>query len=78
MRFSRSRNNKKWRKEREGMEATKQNVHIADQILTIFAKENCTVLQTAEILNYVAAQIRARSKVQFNEGELILGVDTID
>ena len=60
------------------MEATKQNDHIADQILTIFAKENCTVLQAAEILNYVAAQIRARSKVQFREGDLVNGADTVE
>ena len=60
------------------MDATKKNFRIADQILTIFAKENCTVLQAAEILSYVATQIRARSKVQFDEGELILGVDAVD
>ena len=60
------------------VDATKPNFKIADQILTILAKENCTVLQAAEILSYVSSQIRARSTVQFREGDLVNGADTVD
>ena len=66
------------RKEVKEVEATRQNFRIADQVLTILAKENCTVLQAAEILTYVSDQIRARSTVQFNEGDLTKRTDTID
>ena len=60
------------------VEATKQNFRIADQVLTILAKENCTVLQATEILTYVSAQVHARTTVQFTEGDLVEGANAID
>lgn len=55
-----------------------QNFRIADQVLTILAKENCTVLQATEILAYVSAQVHARTTVQFTEGDLVEGANAID
>lgn len=49
------------------MEATKQNYQIAEQILKLLAKENCTVRQSEEILSYVGMTIRNVSTVQFQE-----------
>ena len=53
------------------MDATDKNYKIADRILTVLAKENCTVLQASEILAYVGNQIRKESTVQYREGALI-------
>lgn len=47
------------------MEATKQNYQIAQQIIELLAKENCTVRQSEEILSYVGMTIRNVSTVQF-------------
>ncbi|MCM1236136.1 MAG: hypothetical protein NC489_39130 [Ruminococcus flavefaciens] len=62
------------------MEATTQNYQIADKILTLLAKENCTVLQAEGILSFVQSRVRAQSTVQHREGELSEGssVDSIN
>ena len=60
------------------MEATAQNFSIADKILTLFAKENCTVLQATEILTYVRSQILNRSTVQYQGGALVELLDSVD
>lgn len=46
------------------MEATKKNDQIAQQIIELLAKENCTVRQSEEILSYVGMTIRNVSTVQ--------------
>lgn len=60
------------------MEAIKKNFCIADAILTLLAKENCTVTQATEILAYVSTELRARSTVQFSKGDLVQSADTVD
>ena len=60
------------------MEATEKNYRIADQILTVFAKENCTVLEATEILSYVSAKVREKSTVQYTQGELIAATDSVN
>lgn len=60
------------------MDATEQNYRIADQILILLAKENCTILQASGILTFVQNQIRARSTVQYCAGELANIVDSIN
>lgn len=60
------------------MEATEKNFRIADQILTVFAKENCTVLEATEIMAYVAAKVREKSTVQYTQGELINSPDSVN
>lgn len=46
------------------MEATKQNCHVALQIIELLANENCTVKQSEEILSFVGMTIRNTSTVQ--------------
>lgn len=60
------------------MDATDQTYRIADQILTLLAKENCTVLQATEILTYVRSQILNRSTVQYQEGALVELFNSVD
>ena len=60
------------------MEATRKNFEIADQILTLLAKENCTVLEATEILAYVSCQVRAKSTVQYRKGELIEAANLVN
>ena len=47
------------------MEATKRNYCIAQQIIYLLAKENCTVKQSEEILSFVGTTIRNTSTVQY-------------
>ena len=49
------------------MEATKQNYRIAQQIIELFATENCTVKRSEEILSFVGTTIRSTSTVQRSE-----------
>ncbi|MUU10885.1 MAG: hypothetical protein EP146_05635 [Oscillibacter sp.] len=49
------------------MEATKQNYKLARQIIEMFAKENCTVKQSEEVLAFVGMTIRNVSTVQLPE-----------
>lgn len=60
------------------MLATKQNYKIADAILTILARENCTVRQAREILGYVEVQISSESAVQYSAGRLVELANGID
>ena len=49
------------------MEATQQNYRIAQQIIELFATENCTVKRSEEILSFVGTTIRNTSTVQRSE-----------
>ena len=49
------------------MEATMKNYQLAEQIIALFAKENCTVKQAEEILSFVGVTIRTSSTVQSSE-----------
>ena len=49
------------------MEATKQNYRIAQQIIELFATENCTVKRSEEILSFEGTTIRNTSTVQRSE-----------
>ncbi len=60
------------------MEATQKNYCIANKILELLAKENCTVQQADEILAFVARHIRATSAVQFARMRLADTFDRID
>lgn len=52
------------------MQDTEQNCRIADVILTMLAKENCTARQATEILHYVGQQVQAKSVVQYERGSI--------
>ena len=49
------------------MEATQKNYHVAEQIITLLANENCTVRQSAEILSFVGTTIQNTATVQLTE-----------
>ena len=56
------------------MEATKQNYKLARQIIEMFAKENCTVKQSEEVLAFVGmnvstVQLPEQSAEVFNRAE---------
>ena len=51
------------------MQATETNFNIADEIITILAKNNCTVAQSNEILSYVSRKITESATVQLLESK---------
>lgn len=46
------------------MEATEKNYQLAQEILAILAKENCTVLDAEDVLSFVRMTIRRTATVQ--------------
>ena len=60
------------------MEATEKNFRIADEILSILAKENCTARQATEVLHYAMTKISDESTVQYVQGSLIDMINGVD
>lgn len=53
------------------MNATIQNMQLADRILNILAEEQCTVRQAQEVLGFVSGRVRDYSEVQYDAGSLL-------
>lgn len=49
------------------MEATPKNCRIAEEIISLLAKQNCTVANAKEILNFVGQRISNTATVLFSE-----------
>lgn len=60
------------------MDAKKQNYQLANQIGALLEKENCTVANAIDILEYVARKIKCTSHVQFPKDESVECADTVN